>query len=307
MIYDMRIYPRQSFVLSSGDKSLSLGKKTIVMGVLNVTPDSFSDGGLYSDKQQAINRAAEMIQEGAGIIDIGGESTRPGSASVSEKEELQRVLPVIKGIREKLPDVFLSIDTYRSGVAKEALEVGADMVNSLGGFLFDPKLAEIVSDYAVPIVIYHIKGQPKTMQKGKILYKDVIGDIKKFFEEQIAYGILHGVKREQFLIDPGIGFGKTVVQNVEIIKRLSEFQPLGLPIVIGVSRKSHLGFILKDELKLSDSPPPLERVEASLAETAVVVFNGARIVRTHDVLQTRKFLAVLDKFITAPSSWGQTK
>ena len=271
-----------------------LGKKTLIMGVLNVTPDSFSDGGLYIDQRKAVKRALQMVSEGADMIDIGGESTRPGSKSVSEDEELQRVLPVIKTIRKKLPDTRLSIDTYHAEIAKKAIAAGATIVNSLGGFLFDPKLADVVADASCPIIIYHIKGKPKTMQKGEIVYKDVIGDIKKFFAEQTAFGVAKGIKREQFLLDPGIGFGKKVEQNLEIIKRLSEFQALGLPIVIGVSRKSHLGIVLKEALHFKDIPQPSERLEASLAETAIAVLHGASIVRTHDVLQTKRFLTVLD-------------
>lgn len=275
---------------------LQLGCSTLVMGILNVTPDSFSDGGLFLDPEKAVLRAERMLEEGADIIDVGGESTRPGSKSVSKDEELKRVIPVIKGIRKKLnKKIFISIDTYKAGVARGAIKAGANIINSLGGFLFDKKLASIVSEFRVPIIIYHIKGEPKSMQKGEVVYKDVIGEIKKFFEDQIKFGLSKGLRREQFIIDPGIGFGKTVEQNLEIIKRLSEFKSSKLPICIGVSRKSHIGTILKNELKLSNPPLPTERLEASLAETAVAVLNGARIVRTHDVLQTKKFLTALDK------------
>lgn len=277
-------------------KGLVFGNKTLVMGILNVTPDSFSDGGLYFGKEKAVRRAEEIIEEGADIIDIGGESTRPGSEKVSLKEELRRVIPIVKQIRKKFGErIMISIDTYKSEVARQALDAGVNMVNSLGGFLFDRSLADIVAKFKCPIIIYHIKGKPRTMQKGKISYKDVILDIKEFFEEQIRFGLAKGIERKQFLIDPGIGFGKTLEQNLEIIKRLSEFKSLKLPIAIGVSRKSHLGKILQDELKLSTLPLPTERLEASLAETAIAVFNGASIVRTHDVLETKKFLTVIDR------------
>lgn len=277
-------------------KKLPLGHSTLIMGILNVTPDSFSDGGLYVDPKKAVARAEQMIEEGADIVDVGGESTRPGSESVSEDEEKKRVISVIKGIRKKLGEkIPLSIDTYKSGVAKDAIKAGVNVVNSLGGFLFDKKLANVVSEFKIPIIIYHIKGKPRSMQTGDISYKDVVGDIKKFFENQISFGISKGLKREQFVVDPGIGFGKTVEQNLEIVKRLSEFNSLALPISIGVSRKIHLGKILKNELKLSATPSSSERLEASLAETAVAVLNGAKIIRTHDVLQTKKFLTVLDK------------
>lgn len=271
------------------------GKKTLVMGILNMTPDSFSDGGLYLLLDKATMRVKEMIEQGADIIDVGGESTRPGAESISIDEELERVIPVIKKIREKFPNITISIDTYKSEVAGKALESGANTINSLGGFMFDKKLADIVAKFKCKIIIYHIKGKPRLMQKGEIKYKDVILDIKKFFEEQISFGISKGVKGRQFIIDPGIGFGKSVSQNLEIIKRLYEFKTLNLPIAIGISRKSHLGKILQEELKLPTLPPPSKRLEVSLAETAVAVLNGAEIIRTHDVLETKKFLTVLDK------------
>ncbi len=273
---------------------LLLGKSTLIMGILNVTPDSFSDGGLFIDPQKAVLRAGEMISQGADIIDIGGESTRPGSDFVSVDEEIKRVVPVIKKIRSKFSNIIISIDSYKAGVAMHALLHGANMVNSLGGFSFDPSLASVIKK-DISIIIYHIKGKPKDMQKGEIFYKDVVGDIKDFFEEQIKFGMSKGLRREQFILDPGIGFGKTAEQNLEIIKRLSEFESLKLPLCIGVSRKSHLGLILQKEFRLNVQPSPTERLEASLAETVAAVLNGARIVRTHDVLQTKKFLTVLDK------------
>lgn len=265
------------------------------MGILNVTPDSFSDGGLYFLLDKATIRVEEMIRQGADMIDVGGESTRPGAESISINEELKRVIPVIKKIKEKFPNIPISIDTYKSEVAGEALGSGTNIVNSLGGFIFDKKLADITAKFKCKIVIYHIKGEPRSMQKGELKYKDVVSDIKKFFEKQIAFGISKGIKRDRFIIDPGIGFGKTLEQNLEIVKRLNEFKALSLPIAIGVSRKSHLGKVLQDELKLSTLPSPTQRLEASLAETAIAVLNGASIVRTHDVLETKKFLTVIDR------------
>ncbi len=276
--------------------NLKLGSKKIVMGVLNVTPDSFSDGGLYNNIDKALRRTETMLAEGAEIIDIGGESTRPGSSAISEKEELERILPVIKSMRKSFGNNFLiSIDTNKANVARQALEEGASLVNSLGGFQFDPNMTQVVKEYGCPIIIYHIRGKPKKMQIGEIKYKDVIKDILSFFEKQIKLGISKGLAKEQFLLDPGIGFGKTVEQNLVILKNLSKFLVLDCPIVIGVSRKSHLGTILKEALELADVPSPADRLEASLAETAIAVLNGAKIVRTHDVLQTKKFLTVIDR------------
>lgn len=265
------------------------------MGILNVTPDSFSDGGLYLDTDKAIDRVGEMINEGADIIDIGGESTRPGSDPVSFDEELKRVLPVVQGIRKNFGEkVKISIDTYKSKVAEECLKVGANMVNSLGGFAFDQNMARVIAKYQCPMVLYHIKGQPKTMQK-EVVYENVIGEIKKFFKEQVDFGFKQGLKKEKFILDPGIGFGKTVEHNLEIIRRFEEFKEFNLPLMVGVSRKSHLGVILQESLSLKQTPGPEERVEAGLAEVAIAVLNGATIIRTHDVLQTKTFLAVLDR------------
>jgi dihydropteroate synthase len=266
------------------------------MGILNVTPDSFSDGGLYFDDiAKAVARVEQMIEEGADIIDIGGESTRPGSTTISPEEELKRIIPIIDAVSNKLGDrVILSVDTYKSSVAKEALQAGVKMINSLGGFTFDNTLADVVAAFDCPIVIYHIKGEPQTMQAGPIEYYDVIDEIVVFFQKQIFYGLSRGMKREQFILDPGMGFGKTLEHNVEIIKRLQDFKKLDLPLLIGPSRKSHLGKLLQQRLGLPHMPGASERLEASLAETAVAVLRGASIVRTHDVLPTVKFLTVLD-------------
>ncbi len=270
-------------------------KKTLVMGILNVTPDSFSDGGVYFDDiAKAVARGEQMIEEGADIIDVGGESTRSGSTTISHEEELKRIISVIDALSNKLGDmVLLSVDTYKSFVAKEALQVGASMVNSLGGFIFDNTLADVVAEFECPIVIYHIKGEPRTMQ-ASIIYKDIIDEIVVFFQKQMYFGLSKGMKRDQFVLDPGIGFGKTLGQNLEIIKRLHEFVKLNLPLLVGVSRKGHLGKLLQQRLGLPQMPGASERLEASLAETAVAVLKGASIVRTHDVLPTVKFLAVLD-------------
>ena len=220
--------------------------KTLIMGILNVTPDSFSDGGLYLNAKKALTRADQMLKEGADIIDVGGESTRPGSMPVSVKEELRRVLPVVKAIRKKFGNNLpISIDTYKSEVAEECLKAGASMVNSLGGFMFDKKLGKVAARRQCKVVLYHIKGRPKTMQSGKIIYKNVISEIKNFFKHQVDFGAKQGIKKDNFILDPGIGFGKEVWHNLEIIRSFEKFKSLGLPLMVGVSRKSHLGVILK--------------------------------------------------------------
>lgn len=271
-------------------------KKTQVMGILNITPDSFSDGGLYYDNPiKAVERVKEMLTCGADIIDIGGESTRPGSETVDAKEEIKRVLPLIQTLTKQFPQATFSIDTWKHEVAKQALANGCTMINSLGGFMFDEKLADVVAKSNSPIIIYHIKGKPKSMQQGDITYDDVVKEIFEFFQQQIKLGKKYGINKKQFILDPGIGFGKTVEQNVEIIRRLEEFNSFNLPIAVGISRKNHLGLLLKQALNLETSPT--ERLEASLAETAIALQNGADIIRTHDVLETKKFVTVLEKFI----------
>jgi dihydropteroate synthase len=272
------------------------GNKTLVMGILNVTPDSFSDGGLYFDDiSKTVARVEQLIEEGADIIDIGGESTRPGSTPISPEEEIKRIIPILDAIGNKFGDrVILSVDTYKSVVAKEALQAGAQIINSLGGFTFDNTLIDVVAAFDCPIVIYHTKGILQTQQPEFTVYKDIIDEVVVFFQKQIFDGLSHGMKREQFILDPGIGFGKTLEQNIKIIKRLQEFEKLSLPLLVGVSRKGHVGKLLQQKLGLTYMPGVTERLEASLAETAVAVLNGASIVRTHDVLPTVKFLAVLD-------------
>lgn len=270
---------------------------TLIAGILNITPDSFSDGGqVYNNQAKAVERAKHMLTEGADIIDIGGESTRPGSDSVTADEELQRVIPIIQALKNDLgKGVTISIDTNKAEVAEAALENGAEIVNSLGGFTFDTYLAKVVAKHKSRFVMYHIKGKPKTMQQGEITYEDVIQEIAAFFHEQITIGMKHGMQKDQFILDPGIGFGKTVEQNLTIIKHLSKFRTFNVPLMVGVSRKSHLGKLLQTELQLQETPSETERLEAALAETAVAVFNGAGIIRTHDVGQTKKFLTVLDR------------
>jgi dihydropteroate synthase len=272
-------------------------KKTLLIGILNSTPDSFSDGGdYYEDTEKAVARAKQMISEGADIIDVGGESTRPGSEKIDAAEEIRRTVPVIKAIKKHIPHALISIDTWKSEVARQAMTSGCHMINSLGGFTFDKQLATVASEFQCPTLIYHIKGEPKSMQQGKITYSDVTSEIADFFTDQIAIGTKSGMKKDQFILDPGIGFGKSIDQNIEIINRLEEFTSFHLPITIGVSRKSHLGALLQKELRLENIPSPFERLEASLAETAAAVLNGASIIRTHDVQETKKFLVVLDKF-----------
>ena len=277
---------------------LSHSSKTILMGILNITPDSFSDGGMYFENiEAAVARGVQMVEEGADIIDIGGESTRPGAHTLTAEEEIYRIIPVISELRDVLgSEIFISVDTNKAQVADEALSAGADIINSLGGFSFDSSLATICAEYACPVVLYHIKGEPYTMQEGDLEYS-VMEHVENFFRNQISVGIENGMNKHQFILDPGIGFGKSVAQNLELIAKTNEFLSFGAPICIGVSRKSHLGKLLQQELDLPEIPDVHSRLEGALAETAVAVTRGARIVRTHDVAPTKRFLTVLDTLL----------
>jgi len=277
--------PKISVNLSWSRFSLDLSQKTQIMGILNVTKDSFADGGLYFDKASAIERGISMVEEGAHIIDIGGESTRPGSEPVNEEEELRRTIPVIEVLAKKI-SVPISIDTYKSSVAKRAIEAGASMVNDISGLRFDPNMPEVITHYRVPVVIMHIKGTPKDMQRNPF-YTALIPEIIGYLEEGIRMAVRAGVSEDMIIVDPGIGFGKTYEHNLEIIKNLHEFTLLRKPILIGVSRKAFIGRILGDL-------PVTERLEGTAAAVAISIINGANIVRVHDVKEMARAARVAD-------------
>ncbi len=285
---------KKHFKINYKGKFLNLGNKTAVMGILNLTPDSFSDGGIYyKDIEKAVERVSQMLDEGADIIDIGGESTRPGAKPVEVEEELERVIPVIQAVRKQLGNNFLiSIDTYKSKVAEAALKEGADIVNDISGMSFDINMANVIAKYDCPVIVNHTKGRPENMQKD-VYYDDVITEIYQFLDQQINFGIKKGIRKDRFIIDPGIGFGKKVEHNVEIIKRLQELKILGFPILVGISRKSFIGVILKNLLGKGEYLPK-DRLYGTLGATALAVLNRAHIVRTHDVKETVEFLTLLD-------------
>jgi dihydropteroate synthase len=261
------------------------------MGVLNVTPDSFSDGGLFYEKEKAISHGVKMVQEGADIIDIGGESTRPGSKPLELEEELRRVIPVIKSIAAEV-DVPISIDTYKSPVAQKAIEAGAEIINDISGLKFDPSLAEVASREDVPLVLMHIRGTPETMQKN-VHYDSLFSEILQYLKDSIHGAESAGLDPRQIIIDPGIGFGKTVEDNLFIIRNLFEFRVLGKPILLGTSRKNFIGKVLNAEVG--------ERLEGTLSSITVGVLNGANIIRSHDVLQAKRAIAVADAIRLAGS------
>ena len=251
------------------------------MGVVNVTPDSFSDGGQFLDPDAAVEQGRRLVAEGADIVDVGGESTRPGSGGVSAEEELRRVLPVVEGLAGT--GATISIDTSKAAVAEAALDAGAGYVNDVTAFRGDPGLAGVVAGRGVDCCLMHMLGSPRTMQDDP-RYDDVVADVKAFLEERLAFAVAEGVAEERVMLDPGIGFGKTLEHNLELLRRLDELAAIGRPLVIGTSRKSFLGRITGRDVT--------ERVYATVATTVIAYERGARIFRVHDVAATRDALAV---------------
>lgn len=261
------------------------GARTLVMGVLNVTPDSFSDGGWFLDPERALTRALDMVEQGADIIDIGGESSRPGSEPVGAEEELARVLPVVEALR-RATDAPISVDTTKAQVARRALEAGADIVNDITALGGDPEMAEVVAEQGAGLVLMHMRGKPKTMQQAPH-YLDAVGEIEDYLRYRIEGARAAGVDLEQICVDPGIGFGKRLEDNLALIAAGWRLRRLGTPVLLGMSRKSFIG-------TLSNELPPSERLEGSLAAAAAGALLGADIVRAHDVGATRRALAVAD-------------
>ncbi|HVN97231.1 MAG TPA: dihydropteroate synthase [Syntrophorhabdaceae bacterium] len=270
-------------------RELPSNNRPLIMGILNVTPDSFFDGGRYDSENRAVEQALALISDGADIIDVGGESTRPNADSVSVEEELARVVPVIGKIREH-SDVFISVDTYKSEVAREACRAGADMINDISGLTFDADMALLAGRLGAYVVIMHIKGTPKDMQKDPH-YDDVVFEINDFFARQIETATKSGVREEHIILDPGIGFGKRVEDNLRILKRLGEFKKLGRPVLVGASMKSFIGAVT--------GAPVDMRAYGTLAAVAVSLMNGADIVRVHDVKKTREVLQIVEAVMTS--------
>ncbi len=268
----------------SNGRQLNLSRP-LVMGILNVTPDSFSDGGRFNKVDKAVEHALHMQQDGADIIDIGGESTRPGARPVAEEDELNRVIPVIQRLRD-LSDIPLSIDTYKSGVASAALDAGVDLVNDISGLRFDTNMIGLVAKRKVPVIIMHMQGSPREMQVNPH-YTDCVAEIIEFFRQRIALCAKHGIDKTKIILDPGIGFGKRLSDNIDILNRFEEFTHLGPPVLVAASRKSFIG-MLHD----SDKEPD-ERLGGSISAAVLGVMKGGAIVRTHDVPQTVEALKLL--------------
>jgi dihydropteroate synthase len=292
------MFQRQRFRLRLPSRTLILGERTLVMGVLNVTPDSFSDGGKYLDSEAAIARALQLERDGADILDIGGESTRPGAAAASPEEELRRILPVIQVLRGKLR-IPMSVDTRRADVAEAALAAGAEILNDVSGLRMDPRLGQVARCTRAPLILMHMRGTPQTMQRGPFA-RDVIRDVMAGLRDALAHAKRAGLAKTRLLLDPGIGFGKKHEQNFEILARLPEFARLGCPIVIGTSRKAFLG----KALVASDAPtaPPEERLLGTAATVTASILGGAHIVRVHDVAEMVRVVRVADHVANAARS-----
>ncbi|NET57854.1 MAG: dihydropteroate synthase [Symploca sp. SIO2E6] len=271
--------------LTIGESFFHWGKRTYLMGVLNVTPDSFSDGGEFNTPAAALEQAQRLVDAGADMIDIGGQSTRPGAEPVSEAEELQRVLPVVAAVRSSL-NVPISVDTTRASVAQKAVAAGVNLVNDISGGTFDPEMLSVVAQLQVPIVLMHLRGTPETMQLLTD-YQDLIGEIYQFLEGRIAAALAAGIERSHIIIDPGIGFAKTWEQNLSILRQLSTFQALDVPLLVGVSRKGVIGHIL-------NQPHPKDRVWGTAAACCSAIAAGADLLRVHDVLEMRDVCLVAD-------------
>jgi dihydropteroate synthase len=279
---------RKEFVLKTSRREIVLGRDTKIMGILNVTPDSFSDGGFFYSPGKAIEHGLQMAEEGADIIDVGGESTRPGSRSVPVDVELKRVIPVIKGLIKKVK-IPVSIDTKKARVAGQSVDAGAEIINDISALNGDKDMADTIKKKRAALVLMHMKGRPSNMQKRNLEYDNLMGEITNYLKESTEKAMKAGIGKESIIIDPGIGFGKTAQDNYKIINRLSELKALGMPVMIGTSRKSFIGKITGEE--------PHERREGTAATVTAAIMNGCHIIRVHDVAAMKKVAVVTDAII----------
>lgn len=275
---------RRRYLIDTRHGTIALGRRTLVMGIINVTPDSFYDGGRRLDSDRAIADGLGLIEGGADIIDVGGESTRPGARAVSAEEERERVVPVIRGLR-KVAKIPISIDTYKARVAREALDEGADIINDISALRFDAEMVALAAAEKVPVVLMHMLGTPRTMQIEP-RYDDVLREVIDFLAERIQFAAQSGIERQNIIVDPGIGFGKTLDHNLTLLRGLPAFAALGQPLLVGASRKAFIGRILGTE--------PDQRLEGSLAAAVAAAIGGADMVRVHDVRETYRAIRVAD-------------
>ena len=282
----------KTYSLAWGKHRLVLGKRTCIMGIVNVTTDSFSDGGEFFTRDDAVAQGQKLFEEGADILDIGGESTRPFSNAVSAEEEIRRVIPVIENLAGRI-SIPISIDTTKAGVARRAIQAGASIINDVSALRLDHGIADVAAEYDVPVILMHMLGTPKTMQTNPV-YDDLIQEIKEFLKNAVDYAETKGISKSKIIIDPGIGFGKTVEHNLLLIKHLHEFKTLDVPILVGPSRKAFIRNILKDKT-VKDINPDLPVVETGTqASVAAAVLNGAHMVRVHNVSNTRATIKIIN-------------
>ena len=267
------------------EKTLPIGTRTYLMGILNVTPDSFSDGRIYLKPEDAVLRLETLLKSGADFVDVGGESTRPGSDPVSAEEETRRILPVLEAWKKKTRNAVLSVDTSKSEVAETAFRYGASLVNDVTALNGDSRMAEVVARHNAGVVLMHMKGTPRTMQENPV-YADIVSEIIHFFEEAVQKALRAGIREDAIILDPGIGFGKKLSHNLEILRRLQEFRILGRPLLIGLSRKSFIGEIL--------GLPVEKRLFGTAASLAAAIQNGADIVRVHDLEEMKQVVQMVD-------------
>jgi dihydropteroate synthase len=299
---------RPIFQWNVGSRVLELGRRTLIMGVVNVTPDSFSDGGLYLDPEKAVARAEQLIADGASIIDVGGESTRPGvgvmasgsagaqvRTAVSEEEERKRVLPVIRELKRRKPETVVSVDTYKAGVARAAVEAGADVVNDISGFRWDPKMAKTLAELKVGAILMHSRGRPEEWRSLPPIGDPVLL-VKRELRQWAEAAMLAGVKRDRLVLDPGFGFGKNFEENYPLLARFGDLQQTGFPLLAGVSRKSFIGRTLAHD---HIDAPVAERLYGTLAAEAVLILKGAHILRTHDVRVAAEAARVADAIVAS--------
>jgi len=278
------------YILKTARREIVLGERTLIMGVLNVTPDSFSDGNLYLDRQKAVERGLQMADEGADMIDIGGESTRPGSQSVATRREIARVVPVVESLAGKL-SIPISVDTTKSTVARKTLAAGAEIINDISALSDDNKMTSVVREASAALILMHRRGKPENMQTGNLVYDDLMGEIIAYLRKALQKAVTAGIGRNQMAADPGIGFGKTYEDNCKIINKLEELKVLGLPVLAGTSRKAFIGKITGGE--------PVQRMEGTAATVAAAIMNGCHIVRVHDVAAMKKVAAMTDAIVHA--------
>jgi len=283
---------RKLFRLKLNSRPLVLGERTIVMGVLNVTPDSFSDGGKYLEPESAIERALAMERSGADLLDIGGESTRPGSAETPASAEVDRILPVLEALRGRLK-IPISVDTRRASVAEIALRAGAELLNDVSGLKSDPRIAEVAARHRKPLILMHMRGEPRTMQSVRFA-RDVMKDVLQGLRKSVAVARKAGVAKSQIILDPGIGFGKSFAQNYELLQKLPQLAKLGYPLLVGTSRKGFLGATLARDGKAA---PAEDRIWGTAATVAASILQGAHIVRVHDVEEMVQVARVSDCLI----------